>query len=405
MEKKKPQIIPINGVVQHYAWGGCHFIPELLGVGNATQKPFAELWMGTHERGPATIEQPNQTMTLAEWLQQHPEQLGKTVQQQFQGQLPFLFKVLDVKQMLSIQSHPTKAQAEAGFQKENEQGIPLDARHRNFKDDNHKPEIMVALTPFWLLHGFQSAEAITKVLAEVPEFSPLKAQFESKNIASFYEFIMKMPQPEVDKMLAPLKKRLEENIQVVQADKNKPDFWALRAFQQHVLPGGGYDRGIFSIYLFNLVSLQPGESIYQGAGIPHAYLEGVNMELMANSDNVFRGGLTPKHIDVPELMKHLVFDPVTPHVQHGDKRSSTEKVFPSPAPDFELSQIDIDEKHSHAEHVNPAPQILIVMKGEARFDGMLTLQRGRSCFVPAGQHYEITAEKPATLFKATVPGN
>ena len=178
------KIIPIEGVVQQYAWGGHRFIPELLCIENPEQKPFAELWMGTHNRGPATITNASTPQTLVSWLDQNPKALGSKVQQQFHGKLPFLFKVLDVRQMLSIQSHPTKEQAEIGFQKENELGIPLAARHRNFKDDNHKPEIMVALTPFWLLHGFKSEKAIAKVLEEVPEFHPLQPHFKSQNIAS-----------------------------------------------------------------------------------------------------------------------------------------------------------------------------------------------------------------------------
>ena len=214
---------------------------------------------------------------------------------------------------------------------------------------------------------------------------------------------MKMPQATVNQLLSPLKERLEKSAPQVEADKNHANFWALRAFRENALPDGSHDRGIFSIYLFNLVHLKVGESIFQDAGIPHAYLEGVNMELMANSDNVFRGGLTPKHIDVLELMRHLIFEPVTPLVQTGEQISPTEKVFKTPAPDFELSRIDLDPKLIHSETGRDVPQILIVMKGEAQFDHSLVLKRGQICFVPASQPYQISSNEKTVIFKASIP--
>lgn len=397
------KIFPITGVVQHYSWGGYHFIPALLQTDNPDQKPFAELWMGTHNRGPAKFVDGGHTGFLAERLDQYPAYLGPKIHRQFQGRLPFLFKVLDVRQMLSIQSHPNKKQAEVGFKKENELGISLKASHRNFKDDNHKPEIMVALTPFWLLHGFKSREKIGHLLETIPEFSSLASHFIDNDIATFYEYIMTMPQSKVDQLLHPLQIRLEQQARQIESDKGQADFWALRAFRQNIKDGQDYDRGIFSIYLFNLLSLQTGESIYQGAGIPHAYLEGINMELMANSDNVFRGGLTGKHIDVPELMKHLIFDPIVPNVQKGESLSITETVFKTPAPDFELSRIDIQSNQVHHNHNNESPQILIVMNGEASINETLVLKRGKVCFVAANSPYHITTDATTTIFKATVP--
>ena len=176
--------------------------------------------------------------------------------------------------MLSIQSHPNKKQAEIGFAKENKEGIPLDAKHRIFKDDNHKPELMMALSDFWLLHGFKSIADIKQTIAETPEFSTLAYRLED-GIKGFYTYLLNMSQGEVTASLTSLRIRLlESEIE----DKSHPDYWAKQAFEDY-----GYDKGIFSIYFYNLVYLRPGQGIYQEAGVPHAYLGGQNVEIMANS--------------------------------------------------------------------------------------------------------------------------
>ncbi len=392
-------LFPLEGAIQHYAWGGTTFIPTLLDVENPEQEPFAELWMGAHDRGPAKIQNNGQTTTLDNFIAQQPAViLGQAVAKKFDNRLPYLFKVLDVQKMLSIQSHPTKAQAEVGFQKENEAGVPLTAKHRNFKDDNHKPEIMVALTDFYLLHGFQSKVTIAETLKSIPEFARLREKFAEQDIFELYKFIMELPQEDVNAILAPLQQRLETR---KPSDKTQPDYWAHLAFQDYTTPEGNFDRGIFSIYLFNVVKLKPGEGIFQDAGIPHAYLEGVNMELMANSDNVFRGGLTPKHIDVPELLKHLVVDSVTPNVLSGEQVADTERVYRTPAPDFELSRIELLTEQTYQQTAT-APDTLIVLQGKVETDGK-NYGRGEIFFAPAGITYEIKALEKATLFRATVP--
>lgn len=392
-------IYPLKGFIQHYDWGGMNFIPDLLGIKNKNQEPFAELWMGAHGRGPAQVQENGHSIALNSFIEQEPKSiLGKKVIQQFGERLPYLFKVLDVRKMLSIQTHPTKKQAEAGFKKENEEGIPLDAAHRNFKDDNHKPEIMVAVTEFYLLHGFKSAAAIAQTLREVPEFSALEARFSDQNIYELYKFIMEMPQAEVNQLLAPIHQRLHQESP---QDKTKPDYWAHLAFHDYTTKEGNFDRGIFSIYLFNVVQLQPGEGIFQDAGIPHAYLEGINMELMANSDNVFRGGLTPKYIDVPELLQHLVVEPVEPKILHGEQISESERVYRTPAPDFELSKIQLAENQTYRQAAK-APDSIIVLEGSVQA-GEKKFQKGEIIFAPAGTEYTLKATESAVLFRATVP--
>lgn len=397
-------IIPLNGVIQYYDWGGFHFLPLLLSTPNPENKPFAELWMGTHKKGTATASLPDGDISLADLISQNPVQvLGEQVATYFQGRLPFLFKILDVRKMLSIQAHPTKKSAEIGFQRENEKGIPLTAFHRSYRDDNHKPEVMVALTDFWLLHGFKSKAAIAATLQEIPAFQPLQTIFANQDIKVLYQHIMELPQEEVDEILAPLKQQLDTKAAVGSIEKSSPDYWAKLAFEDYTRDGH-YDRGIFSIYLFNLVFIPKGKGIFQDAGVPHAYLEGVNVELMANSDNVFRGGLTPKHIDVPELLKHLVFTPVDPKVLEGERENSIVTSFATPAPDFALSQLIFSDEHAElrGEAVSTAT-IYIVMNGTVKVSSQgksFVFGQGQVFLVPAQQVIDIQTKGEALLFAA-----
>ena len=402
---KIPGLLKLEGVVQHYAWGGTSFIPKLLYVENAEDQPFAEYWMGAHEKAPSQALLNENKVPLSELIAQSPEKfLGKEVARQFANHLPYLFKVLDVKEMLSIQVHPTKAEAEKGFARENEMGIPLSAPHRNYKDENHKPEIMVALTDFWLLHGFRPEQELHALFDKNIDLKPLKVYFEQDGYKGLYQRVMELPQMEVNRLLTPLVPKIIHQYQAGKLTKDDPDFWAARAAIQDALDNGNYDRGIFSIYFFNLVNIPPGKGIFQDAGIPHAYLEGVNMELMANSDNVLRGGLTPKHIDVPELLKHTRFEAVTPELLEGTRVSGTEKVYKSPAPDFELSCIQLSTASSYQSPATHAADILIVMEGKATASfegGSFEVQKGDTFFAPAHSQYQLSGE--GTLYRATVP--
>ncbi len=395
----------LKGAIQHYAWGGKAFLPNLLEIDNTDKEPYAELWMGTHIKGPAKILNNKNPKDLAQFLKKDAKRiLGKEVIAKFGEQLPFLFKVLDVNKMLSIQAHPSKKAAEIGFAKEEESGIDRIAPNRTYRDDNHKPEIMIAITNFWLLHGFKSIEGINEVLA-IPEFRVLVPSFKDNNIFSLYRAVMEMPQEAVDFVLDPLWKRLQPVHEAGTLEKNQADYWAAKAFEEYTVDGH-YDRGIFSVYLFNLVQLKKGEGIFQDAGIPHAYLEGINVELMANSDNVFRGGLTQKYINVPELMAHLVFDPVSPKILVGSPISATEKVFKTTAPDFELSQIKLDKGQIYRIEKHPSVQIIIIIEGEGAILGggkELTIKKGEIFLIEANTPYKILPKQEALVFKAKVP--
>ena len=385
--------------VQNYAWGGMSFIPNLIGIENKENEPFAELWMGTHHRGESEVEIGTERIPLSQFIAKSPiDTIGKATADKFDNQLPYLFKVLDVNKMLSIQSHPTKKAAEIGFAYENKIGIPLTAKHRNYKDDNHKPEVMVALTEFWLLHGFKSIEGIEEVLNTVPEFEFLKTSFEDKDIFHLYKTIMELSQEHVNEILEPLRVRLNAEEKI---PKSSADYWAKLGFEQHT-HNGNLDKGIFSVYLYNLLKLEKGQGIYQAANIPHAYLEGVNIELMANSDNVFRGGLTFKHVDVPELLKHLYFESVTPAILEGTQISNEERVYKTIAPDFEVSSITIQAGETYSNQNKNAPEIFIITDGELTVNNEL-YKKGESFFVNANSVYEFNTKNTATLYKATVP--
>ncbi len=401
------KIFRLEGKVQHYTWGGSKFIPELLELPNPDKRPFAEYWMGAHDNVPSELIIPGSgPVPLNRFIeQQNGDALGPAVQARF-GRLPYLFKVLDVKDMLSIQVHPTKKAAELEFEAENKKGTALDAPHRNYKDNNHKPELMLALGDFWLLHGFKPASQLKAVLQKVTELDFLLPVFEKGGYSQLYKTVMEMPQEEVDRRLQPLLNRTIPLYEQGKLGKEGEDFWAARAaktFNQ----GDQVDRGIFSVYLFNLVHLKPGEAIFQDAGIPHAYLEGQNMEIMANSDNVLRGGLTNKHIDVAELMKHVRFEPVTPQVIRGSAGEvPAEERFITPASDFELRNIWLDA----GEHIRlkaHTAEIFFVYKGTVQAESgaeSLLLHKGASMLATAGAEISLQAHQNVVIFRATTPG-
>ena len=254
-----------------------------------------------------------------------------------------------------------------------------------------------------IIINLKSKEANAATLKEVPAFQVLQTVFEAQDIKALYQHIMELPQEEVDQILAPLKQRLDAKAAAGPIEKSSPDYWAKLAFEDYTRDGH-YDRGIFSIYLFNLVFIPKGKGIFQDAGVPHAYLEGVNVELMANSDNVFRGGLTPKHIDVPELLKHLVFTPVDPKVLEGEKENPIVTSFSTPAPDFALSQLSFTNEHTELKReLSPTATIYIVMNGAVEVTGTeksFRFPQGSVFLVPAQQVIDIQSKGEALLFAA-----
>jgi mannose-6-phosphate isomerase len=412
-------VLTLRGVVQHYDWGGHHFIPELLGRENPARKPFAELWIGAHAKAPSIAEVGGAQEPLDELIAEAPDAiLGQAANAHFAGRLPYLFKIIDAHKMLSIQAHPTLAQARLGFARENAEGISLEASCRNYKDDNHKPEIGVALTEFWMLHGFRPLEQIAESFSATPELGAVMPDFPQRLVQAghhdhearrgllreLYSTVMTMPQEQVDLLLNGLLARL---LTKLSADKNSADYWALRAAENFPLPGGHRDRGIFSVYLLNLVHLLPGQATFQPAGVLHAYLQGVNVELMANSDNVLRGGLTTKHVDVPELLSILTFEGGTPNVFGGELVSSQERVYRTPAEEFELSRIALAPHSRYAGDAPYGPKALLVLHGSCTVTSagkILSLWRGSIAFVPCGTQFVMeTGADDLVIFQAGLP--
>ncbi len=399
----KDKIFKLKGKVQHYAWGGYEYIPSLLGMENKEHKPFAEYWMGAHPSASSEIITADGNLSLNQLINQdHSSFITEKVFEQF-GELPYLFKILDVKDMLSIQVHPTKTEAIKGFEAEEATGIPINAPHRNYKDKNHKPEVMVALSEFWLLHGFKQNAALERVLEDVQEFNILLPLYKRDGLKAMYQFVMEMQQPEVDVMLAQLVKRELRKKAAGELTKHQPGWWVSKLFEGKN-EFNNIDRGVFSIYFFNIVKAEKGEAIFQSAGVPHAYLEGQNVELMANSDNVLRGGLTPKHIDVPELMKHTLFESVIPNVMKGNG-SGVEKNYPCPVPDFGIIKIELNGEELY-QALSTSLEIFIAIEGGCiiNAEGInLVIKQGEAFAVLPHEHYSVSSSGKCLLFKAYVP--
>jgi mannose-6-phosphate isomerase len=392
----------LKGKIQHYAWGGHQYIPALLSINEPGDQPYAEYWLGTHPGGPSRLSiNGDQEISLPDFITTDPHKyLGDKVFHQF-GELPYLLKVLDVKEMLSIQVHPSKKEAEKGFDRENEAGIPLNAANRNYKDRNHKPEVMIALSEFWLLHGFNPD--LENILDRYEWLNTLLPVFEARGIQGLYQYVMELPQEGVDKMLKPLAEKLVPLYETGQLSKNSPDFWAGRVLEASKPKFENLDRGIFSIYFFNVVHLLPGEAIFQAAGVPHAYLEGQNIELMSNSDNVLRAGLTPKYIDVPELLKHTIFEFTHPEILHGIQRGPV-TTFNCPVPDFTIDKIQLNEGDRWTNR-GSGPEIFIITSGEQEWEGEAGIlsKKGDAVFTIPGEAYTVRALSPVVMYKAAVP--
>jgi mannose-6-phosphate isomerase len=404
LENNTKNIFRIEGVVQHYDWGGKSFIPNLLSETNSSNISYAEYWLGAHAKAPSMVKVQQKNIPLDIFLNQNlTENLGGYVASNF-GKLPYLFKVLDVHKMLSIQVHPTIEAAKKGYEFENKKGIPLAAKHRNYKDKNHKPEIMVALSDFWLLHGFLERTKLIKNLQETKELYFLLNTFLEKGYLGLYKKVMEFSQEEVNNLLGPLIKRIYPKFVANKLEKSSPAYWAAKSLVHK--DDQNIDKGIFSIFFFNILQLSKGEAIFQDAGVPHAYLEGKNMELMANSDNVLRGGLTSKHIDVEELLKNTRFEETIPTILYGNQyQDNREFVYQTSAKDFEITKIAPGSSGIHRSVSNSA-EILIVIEGSTTVtenENTLFLQKGHSILIKQNTMYTLQTNAEVEIYKARVP--
>jgi len=390
----------LQGKHRHYDWGGTQFIPKLMGVENPNSEPYAEYWMGAHPAAIAEIKTEHGFVSLDKMLADEGAMLlGEKTLANF-GTLPYLYKVLDVSNMLSIQAHPNKQNAILGFEKEEAAGIDLNAAVRNYKDKNHKPEVMVALSDFWLLHGFLAPELLEARLKEIIHFNPLQAHFKGGDYEGLYCFFMQLSSEDADFILKRLIQDAADSVKSGSVDKSHPHWWANKYYDGQI-PEKNIDKGIFSIYILNIVQVAKYEGVFQGAGLLHAYLEGQNIELMANSDNVLRGGLTTKHVDVQELIQQVKFIPTYPNILKGEALNEYETTYPCPVPDFGLTKITLVKGKSYTIN-SSALEMVLLTQGEIQLDKLL-LKAGEVAMLPTGQSVVLSANSDSVLFKAFVP--
>ena len=346
-----------------------------MGV-SPTGEPQAELWVGAHPRAPAVLRRGGIDRPLNEVIAADPSgELGAAVASSFGDELPFLLKILAVAQPLSLQTHPTRQQAQAGFDAEEEQGIPIGADHRSYRDRNHKPELICALEPFTALCGFRppnSAAALLESLA-VPGLAPAIDALQTGGTSQALRWLLERPRSEAAEIAH----------RVVAACAQPGPFpderrWAVRIGGQH--PG---DIGVAVALMLNLVRLEPGQALYLGPGNLHVYLHGVAVEIMANSDNVLRGGLTVKHVDVPALLEVVDCQPgeVPVHTPDGPRFT-----FRPPVADFSLTRIEVDG----GVRCHPTgPEIVLCASGQVNAADH-EISGGGAVWLPAGTgDYEV----------------
>lgn len=398
-------IYRLTGQVQHYAWGGKNYIASLIGLNSAEDQPCAEWWLGAHPSAPSEVENVTGKQSLIEFLSQNLTALGQASRQQFGDELPYLLKILDVEKPLSIQLHPTKAQAEKGFEAENAKGVSLTDNTRIYKDRNHKPEMMIALSDFWLLHGFKTKDQILATLNARPSLQPLAEKLGKQSLAEFYADVMLADQSTLANWLLPIIEANQQPYKNGESTLDNPDYWVLYTMEAMAISPEKLDAGLVCFYLFNIVHLKEGEGIFQDAGIPHAYLRGQNVELMACSDNVIRGGLTPKYVDIAELLKIVDCREVTPQIISAAPQNQSEFTYKTPVKDFALAQIRV-EPEQHTKVNLQSAGILLVMNGELKIQEKstaLTLKQGESAFITADSNVEIMSEKGGYAFLAKLP--
>jgi len=389
-----PAVIALDGVIRHYAWGSRTAIPELLGI-EADGEPAAELWLGAHPDDPSGV--PDLDTTLDALIAAEPQRLlGAGTVARFGPRLPFLLKVLAVDTALSIQVHPNAAQARAGYAAEDSAGIARDAAERNYRDANHKPELLFALTGFEAMCGFRPPEEAL-ALFDVWDVAGLAAVREllagPDGLRAAFTALLTHDDP------APIVAAVAARAAALAAE----DEWA-GAARAVLLAAGDFpgDIGVVLLLLLNYVRLQPGEAIYLGAGTVHCYLRGTGVEIMATSDNVLRCGLTPKHVDIPELLEVTDFGPLVDARWPGEAGW-----FAVPVPDFELGALDLDEGLGKGGVAlgNPGqPYLLLCVAGRLIVEALgtrVSLSPGQAAFVPARDGL-FTVDGTGRGFAATV---
>jgi len=402
-------LLPLTNPIQHYAWGSRSAIPELLGRDDLEGRPCAELWMGAHPKAPSVVQSGGAgTRSLLSLIEEDPRRvLGGDVTDRFGARLPFLFKVLAAERALSIQAHPRKDQAERGFAREDAAGIPRDAAHRNYRDDNHKPELICALSEFWALRGFRPIREIVHEFTEIPGLRDaaraLAGQPTPDGLLCFFRTLMSLPAEERSETVRAAVALAERKA----AGSGEARYrWTTILFEQY-----GEDVGVLASLYLNCIRLEPGQGLYLPAQTLHAYLSGIGVEIMANSDNVLRGGLTNKHIDVQELLSCVEFsDDEPPILQPEARETPCVSRFATPAVEFELFRVEVSEGDTCALPNVASPRILLCVDGALSATASApggagtahSFQRGASLFAPANVG-EIRMQGEGVAYVAGVP--
>lgn len=392
-----PAVYELENALRDYAWGSRTAIADLLGR-PASGGPEAELWIGAHPGAPSTARWTDGSETpLDALIASDPEHfLGSESVAEFGPRLPFLAKLLAAAQPLSLQVHPSIEQAREGFARENAAGIAPDAANRNYRDDNHKPEMIFALTPFESLCGFRDPAATRKILAHISSCFDL---IETEVPPLLTELIQSLDNPDEGAGLRAAFERLIQGGEDVPRDTSTvaaalASSTSLAPYQRELstviklneqYPG---DPGVLISLLLNRISLAPGEAVYLPEGKIHAYLSGLGVEVMASSDNVLRGGLTPKFIDVPELLRTVDFTSVEVPMLNPEISGLGQELYRPPFREFQLQRIELAPGAAPVPLAQSGAAVVIVVAGAVYLDspkGDLELARGGSAFLAAAE--------------------
>jgi mannose-6-phosphate isomerase len=403
----------LRGAVRTYAWGSRTAIADFTGRPTPAPHPEAELWFGAHPGDPAWLQTEGGERSLLDAVAADPDgQLGAAARARFGDALPFLVKVLAAEEPLSLQAHPNAAQAVEGFEREERLGIPINSPTRNYRDRSHKPELVVALDQFEALAGFREAARTVELLKALavsgldPYVELLTGQTDADGLRALFTTWITAPQPDLDVLVPAVLDGAIEYLRSAATEFVAEAKTVLELGERY--PG---DAGVLASLLLNRITLASGEAIYLPAGNLHTYLHGMAVEVMANSDNVLRGGLTPKHVDVPELLRILDFTPapessLRPQMTY----DGPELVYGTPFDEFALCSLSIEGELLGHEIDAPVrhegPQILLCTAGSILAHAKatsLTLQRGQAAWVSADDGpIRLVADKPAKLYRATV---
>ncbi len=398
------KIFPLTGRIQYYDWGSRNAIPKILGLKNSKNRPVAEIWYGTHSKAPSGIITEKGEESLQEVISRFPNRLlGEANVKRFGSELPFLLKIISAASPLSIQVHPDKNSARSGYEKEEKKGIPATAPDRNYRDANHKPECIYALTEFHALKGFRDYR---EIIGNLKKYAPKSLD---ETIESFSQntceegmkiFLKQLLSSGPAKRLAIHSEAMERSSTAKEEDRTAA--WIHRLCRLHP-----EDPAALAPAFLNLLQLKPGDALFLEPGEMHAYLEGTGLEVMATSDNVIRGGLTEKHVDTEELLKVTCFKPSANNIisLYTDNNLSA---LPAFAEEFKLSFFISETIQKEAE-INSTTGPLIILNLEGEFgvsvnsDDKIQIKKGDSLFI-SSEAKNVFLSGKGTLAIASIPG-